>query len=159
MKLSFVSHAPTETEAFGRQLAKLLQAGHTLCLEGDLGAGKTLLVQAMAEEWGIADQVSSPTFALVNVYDSTWPIYHFDLYRLEHPAELYDIGFYEYTEGDGLAIIEWPNQFPDALPAEHLYVTLQRGQEDEERIIELQPHGKCYEALCEELKQQCPFLA
>jgi tRNA threonylcarbamoyladenosine biosynthesis protein TsaE len=139
-------------------LASVLEAGQVICLAGDLGAGKTLLVQGLASALGIEEIVNSPTFTILNVYEASFPIYHFDLYRLDYAEELFDIGFYEYTEAAGLAIIEWPDKFPGELPDEYLWIDLKTSQTINERIIEVRAHGAAYEAICEELKQQCPFL-
>jgi tRNA threonylcarbamoyladenosine biosynthesis protein TsaE len=161
--LEFKTTSPEETFRFGQCLAKILSAGQVVCLIGDLGAGKTLLVQGMADGLGIADHVNSPTFTILNVYETSFPIYHFDLYRLEDAAELFDIGFYEYTEGSGLSIIEWADKFPDQLPDEYLWIEIisdlksNNGKIDE-RIIQVHAHGAAYEHLCEELRKTCPFL-
>lgn len=161
--LEFKTTSPEETFAFGQCLAKVLSAGQVVCLVGDLGAGKTLLVQGLAAGLDIQDAVNSPTFTILNVYEASFPVYHFDLYRLEDAAELYDIGFYEYTEGDGLSIIEWPDKFPDQLPEEYLWIEIKsdfvnNGGKVNERVIRISALGTAYEHICEELKQICPFL-
>lgn len=161
--LEFRTTSPEETFRFGRCLANILSAGQVVCLIGDLGAGKTLLVQGLADGLGIMDSVNSPTFTILNVYEAGFPIYHFDLYRLEDAAELFDIGFYEYTEGSGLSIIEWADKFPDQLPDEYLWIELIANLENtngnaNERMIQVRAQGARYEHLCEELEQTCPFL-
>ena len=133
-------------------------AGHVICLAGDLGAGKTLLVQGLSTALGIEDIVSSPTFTILNVYESMFPIYHFDLYRLNYAEELFDIGFYEYTEGNGLSIIEWPDKFPEELPEEYLWIDIKTTDHVNERIFQVNARGRRYEQICEELKKICPFL-
>jgi len=156
--LNFKTTSPAETFAVGQYLAKILGPGQVVCLAGDLGAGKTLLVQGLAQGLGIEDTVNSPTFTLLNVYDANFPIYHFDLYRLDYAEELFDIGFYEYTEGQGLSIIEWPDKFPSQLPEEYLWIDIKNGDTINERIFHVRPQGISYEHICEELKQTCPFL-
>jgi tRNA threonylcarbamoyladenosine biosynthesis protein TsaE len=161
--LEFKTTSPDETFTFGKCLAKILSAGQVICLIGDLGAGKTLLVQGLAEGLGIADSVHSPTFTILNVYEASFPIYHFDLYRLENAAELFDIGFYEYTEGSGLSIIEWADKFPEELPDEYLSIEIvsdfeKNNGEENKRILQIRAFGNTYERLCEELKQTCLFL-
>ncbi|MCC5466132.1 tRNA (adenosine(37)-N6)-threonylcarbamoyltransferase complex ATPase subunit type 1 TsaE [Pelosinus baikalensis] len=161
--LEFKTTSPEETSAFGKRLAKVLSAGKVVCLVGDLGAGKTLLVQGLAEGLGIAESVHSPTFTILNVYEGRFPVYHFDLYRLENAGELFDIGFYEYTEADGLSIIEWADKFPEELPAEYLWIEIRSNYENnegsvEERVLQVRALGATYEQLCEELKQTCQFL-
>lgn len=157
--LVFKTSSPDETYDFGQTVAKVLKLGDVLCLSGNLGAGKTLLSQGIAAGLQVADAVSSPTFTVLNVYEGMaaggqeLSIYHFDLYRLEHPAELADIGFDHYVEAGGLAIVEWPEKFTEFLPEEHLWLTLKPGDDVSERIICLTPRGKRYRELCEELKQ------
>lgn len=156
--LTFISHSPEETFAFGQSLAKVLGPKQVMCLAGDLGAGKTLLVQGLAKALGIEGIVNSPTFTILNVYEGDFPIYHFDLYRLEYAEELFDIGFYEYTAAAGLSIIEWPDKFPAELPAEYLWLEITTNETIDERVFKIRPQGKPYEQICEELKQICPFL-
>ena len=156
--LNFKSNSPEETFAFGQSLGKILGAGQVICLAGDLGAGKTLLVQGLSKALGIEDVVSSPTFTILNVYESVFPIYHFDLYRLNYAEELFDIGFYEYTEGKGLSIIEWPDKFPGELPEEYLWIDIKTADHVNGRIFQVRAKGSRYEQICEELKKLCPFL-
>ena len=156
--LNFKSNSPEETFAFGQSLGKILGAGQVICLAGDLGAGKTLLVQGLSKALGIEDVVSSPTFTILNVYESVFPIYHFDLYRLNYAEELFDIGFYEYTEGNGLSIIEWPDKFPGELPEEYLWIDIKTADHVNGRIFQVRAKGSRYEQICEELKKLCPFL-
>lgn len=92
------TNSPEETAHLAELVGQKIREGTVLCLEGDLGAGKTLFVQSLAHTLGVEGEVTSPTFNLMNVYEGICPIYHFDLYRLETEEELEDIGFYEYTE-------------------------------------------------------------
>lgn len=156
--LNFKTRSPEETYAFGQYLAKVLGAGQVVCLAGDLGAGKTLLVQGLTNALGIEDIVNSPTFTILNVYEASFPIYHFDLYRLNYAEELLDIGFYEHTAAQGLAIIEWPDKFPEELPDEHLWIDIKTSENIDERIFTVRACGSDYEVICEELKKICPFL-
>lgn len=130
-----------ETERAGMLLAPLLRPGDVVALAGDLGAGKTHLVQGVARALGVAEPVTSPTFNLLLVHPGTLPLYHFDLYRLEHEDQLEDIGFYETLEADGVSMVEWGDRFPSALPAEHLMVLIHRTGPDE-RLIEVRPVGE-----------------
>ncbi|MBP2663426.1 MAG: thiL [Firmicutes bacterium] len=147
------------TYQFGQALAKVLRPGDVICLSGNLGAGKTLLSQGIAEGLQVADVVSSPTFTVLNVYEGQSAdsqdvtIYHFDLYRLEHPAELDDIGFDHYVDAGGIAIIEWPEKFLEFLPKEHVWLTLEYGELPDERVINLKAKGERYQTLCEELEE------
>ena len=156
--LNFKTISPEETYAFGQCLGAILGPRQVVCLAGDLGAGKTLLVQGLAKGLGIEGIVNSPTFTILNVYEASFPIYHFDLYRLDYAEELFDIGFYEYTEGDGLSIIEWPDKFPSELPENYLWIDIKNGETIDERIFHISTQGLIYEHICEELKQTCPFL-
>ena len=156
--LNLKTTSPEETFAFGQCLAKVLGPGQVVCLAGDLGAGKTLLVQGLVKALGIQGTVNSPTFTILNVYEASFPIYHFDLYRLDYAEELFDIGFYEYTEANGLSIIEWPDKFPSELPDEYLWIDIKNGGTINERMLHVVAHGVTYEHSCEELKRICPFL-
>lgn len=145
---------PETTFGLGRDLAGLLAAGDVICMSGDLGAGKTLLVQGIAAGLGLEDEVTSPTFPVLQVYESSpVPLYHFDLYRLDKASELVDVGFYEYVYRDGIAIIEWADKFAAEMPEERLWLELTVGESDQERRIAATPRGDRYEKLCEELKK------
>lgn len=152
--MEIVSTAPEQSFSFGRQLGQLLQEGSVLCLIGDLGAGKTLLVQGIAQGLGLNEEITSPTFTVMNVYEGTIPVYHFDLYRLESPEQLVDIGFDEYTNGGGIAIIEWPDKFPGFMPDSYLRIELIKTG-DNDRLIKVSPQGAHHHLLYEELKQAC----
>ncbi|MDU2064190.1 MAG: tRNA (adenosine(37)-N6)-threonylcarbamoyltransferase complex ATPase subunit type 1 TsaE [Sporomusaceae bacterium] len=140
-----------DTEDLATFVASLLKDGDVLALEGDLGAGKTFFVQQITKVLAPDSEATSPTFTVLQVYEGTVEIHHFDLYRLESIEELEDIGFYEYTTY-GISLIEWPDQFREALPSNYLWITIEKGAGEEERIFQFQPQGKRYEFLCEELK-------
>jgi tRNA threonylcarbamoyladenosine biosynthesis protein TsaE len=107
-----------ETYLFGMRLADQLKPGDILALVGDLGAGKTQLTKGITAGLGSAAEVSSPTFALVQEYvGGRLPVYHFDLYRLESQGELWNIGWDDYLEGNGVCVVEWADKFPHALPS------------------------------------------
>lgn len=151
---SFLTRTADGTFQFGHTLGKKLTAGDVLCLTGDLGAGKTLLVQGAAAGLGVTETVTSPTFTLMQVYETgRLPVYHFDLYRLDAPMDLHNIGFEEYMGGDGVALIEWADKFPAAMPEHCLWVEINRGRETTERVIMLRPKGERYRRLGEELKE------
>ncbi len=147
----------TATEALGRILGRHALDGDVYCLSGDLGAGKTLLSRGVAEALGVAaEDVTSPTFAIMNVYQgSSLEVRHFDLYRLNRAEELEDIGFAEYAGGDGVTLIEWAELFSEELPEEYLQITLRH--EGEGRKAVLEPKGVRYEKLLEEVKQDADF--
>ena len=133
--------SPNETRALGRRLAEALQPGDVLLLYGNLGAGKSEMTRGIAEGLGVAGPVTSPSFTIMNMYDDgRVPLYHFDWYRLESAEELYEMGMDEYLGGDGVAVVEWPTQCPEAIPDTHLAVTLKPvGESDRE--ITLTPMG------------------
>ena len=136
-----LTHSPEETRAFGRRLAEQLLPGDVLLFYGNLGAGKSEMTRGIAEGLGVSGPVTSPSFTILNVYDDgRVPLYHFDWYRLESAEELYEMGMDEYLGGDGVAVVEWPTQCPEAIPDTHLAVTLKPvGESDRE--ITLTPMG------------------
>ena len=119
------THSPLETRRFGESLSRVLHAGDVLLLYGDLGAGKSEFTRGLARGLGVSGPVSSPSFTILNVYEEgSLPLYHFDWYRLESAEELFELGMDEYLGGDGVAVVEWPTQCPDAIPESHLAVTI-----------------------------------
>ncbi|MDR3566057.1 MAG: tRNA (adenosine(37)-N6)-threonylcarbamoyltransferase complex ATPase subunit type 1 TsaE [Negativicutes bacterium] len=152
--LAVTTNTPDATHAFGRTLAARLSPGDVIFLTGDLGAGKTLLVQGIAAGLGFGERVTSPTFTIMHIYEGgRLTVYHFDLYRLDRPEQLDDIGFEEYKNPDGVAVIEWADKFTAEMPDAGLWITLKPGPDAAERVITLEPKGARYVALCEELKQ------
>ncbi len=133
------------TLAFGRRLPELLFPDAVIALIGQLGAGKTHLVRAIAEGLGIADSrvVSSPTFVLIQEYAARLPIYHFDAYRLNTPAEFFDLGIHEYFEGNGVCLVEWADRVEQCLPAEHLWITIEVTGETSRRFY-IEARGEAY---------------
>lgn len=119
MENEFTSRSEAETIAFGRRFADNLKPGSVVCLQGELGAGKTHFVKGMAGAFGIGeDEVRSPTYTLINEYYGDLSLYHFDCYRIESPEELLEIGAEEYFFGEGVCVIEWPERIASILPAE-----------------------------------------
>ena len=108
--MQYVSNSYNDTFEYGKELAKTLSQGDVLILNGDLGAGKTAFTSGIVAGMELNDYVSSPTFTIMNEYrNGKTPVFHFDLYRLSDEDELYDIGFEEYLNGEGVCIIEWPD--------------------------------------------------
>lgn len=141
------------TEALGNLLGRHAADGDVFCLTGDLGAGKTLLSRGVAEALGVSSEdVTSPTFAIMNVYQGTeLEVRHFDLYRLNRPEELEDIGFDEYAGGDGVTLIEWAELFSEQLPEEYLQITLRLDGAGRRAVLE--PKGERYEELLGEVEK------
>jgi tRNA threonylcarbamoyladenosine biosynthesis protein TsaE len=149
---AFAIQCLAETEALGRRLGTLLFPGAVVALVGQLGAGKTQLVRAIAEGLAIPnpDAVSSPTFVLIQEYAARLPIYHFDAYRLSSEAEFAELGVHEYFDGDGVCLIEWADKVRGVLPAEYLEVRLHiTGAES--RRVEVEGRGARYDAVIEAL--------
>ena len=107
--------SPAETQQLGVQLGRLLDGPLVILLSGDLGAGKTCFTQGVARGLGVpeAEPVTSPTYTLMNQYGGRLPLYHFDLYRLNHQDDLVDIDFDDYLQGDGIVVVEWADRFPE----------------------------------------------
>ena len=150
----YVTHATDETIALGERLGAQLRPGDVLVLTGDLGAGKTQLTKGIAAGMGIEDDVTSPTFNILMVYEGAqMPLFHFDLYRLDDPDQLEDIGLYDALEGDGPCVIEWGEQFSDEIGPDRLDVFLTRCDdrvgmgEEPPREVRLVAHGARAEAL------------
>lgn len=131
---SVISRSEAETMAIAKEYAGSIQRGDIVCLQGNLGAGKTHFVRGFVQGLGLSgDEVSSPTFTVINEYEGTMPIYHFDCYRLEHYKEALEIGAEEYFYGDGVCIVEWPERILEILPNEKKWITFkQTGKEERE---------------------------
>jgi tRNA threonylcarbamoyladenosine biosynthesis protein TsaE len=138
-----------KTKDIGYKLGKLLDKKSILCLIGDLGAGKTTLTQSIAKGLEVDDYITSPTFTIVNEYEGRVPLYHYDVYRIGSSDEMYDIGFDEYINSDGVCIIEWANLIEDILPDEYLYIDIKYKENGREMI--LNPKGEKYEEIIKEL--------
>ena len=138
--------SPDETKALARVLASCLQPGDVVLLSGDLGAGKTQFTQGLAAGLDAREPVISPTFNIVLTYPSgRMPLHHFDLYRLESPDQLEDIGLREYLEGDGICVVEWAEKFPASFD-EYLAIEITRASE-ETRALRARPVGARAEEL------------
>ena len=121
-----ITNSADETRALGQRLASRLQPGDTVILEGELGAGKSELARGIARGLGVTETVTSPSFTILNVYESgRCPLYHFDWYRLESEEELYELGMEEYLGGDGIAVVEWAERCPDAVPERCIRIRLE----------------------------------
>ena len=129
-KIIYETNAPAETFELGRKLGEKAKAGTIIAMSGDLGVGKTLFTQGFAKGLGIDEPVSSPTFTILQVYDSgRIPFYHFDVYRVGDPEEMDEIGFEDYIFGEGVSIIEWAELIEELLPPETAYVKIEKDPE------------------------------
>ena len=139
--MNFITRSEGETMAFAAKLAPMLAAGDTVLLEGDLGAGKSVLARGIARGMGIAGPMPSPTFTLMIPYEGAGgKLYHFDLYRLSDPDEYYAAGLDEFVGGDGVAVVEWP-RMAELDPSPALRLHLERGGDDDTRRITIENDG------------------
>lgn len=126
-----------ETKEFGKELGTSLQAGDIVALIGDLGTGKTALTKYIAEGLGIKSMITSPTFTIVQEYhDGRLPLYHFDVYRIMEPEEMYELGYEEYFFGNGVCVVEWADRIEELLPKDAKFIYLEYGKEQGERVYQ-----------------------
>lgn len=135
--MKFTSMNREETTKIAYDFAKGLKAGDIVCLNGDLGAGKTAFVSGVAKGLGYNEYTSSPTFTLVNEYMGELPIYHFDVYRIEFSDEMFGIGIDEYLFGEGVCLIEWPEKIKDILPEDVIEINILKNPEIDENYREI----------------------
>ena len=120
-----LSSSIEETIHFGKQFAERLKPGDVVCLIGELGAGKTHFVKGIASYFGVNPvEVSSPTFTLINEYNGSSSVYHFDCYRIKNEQEALEIGTEDYLYSDGISVVEWPEKIRNLLPPESVWVTI-----------------------------------
>lgn len=148
--LDFWSHSPEQTVRFGARLGELLQPGDVLTVSGDLGAGKTTFIGGLARGWGSVDQVTSPTFVLVNDYrrPDGHHLWHLDCYRLNSAAEALAFGFDDLLDSGEVMAIEWPERIEPALPADRLNLSL-RWVDPTRRNLRLEARGARFQKLLE----------
>ena len=149
---------PEEMAKFGRLLGKICESGDIICLDGDLGSGKTTLAQSIARGCGISDQeyVSSPTYALFHQYEGDLVIYHMDFYRLTTEDDVIENGLDEYFFQDGLCIIEWYKIAEDLLPEEYLIVDIEISGEST-RLVSCRGTGERWQKRLEDLDNYWSF--
>jgi tRNA threonylcarbamoyladenosine biosynthesis protein TsaE len=136
MEKEFKTSTPDETIARGKEFVASLEVGAVVCLQGDLGAGKTHFVKGMAEGLDIeSSEVSSPTFTLINEYDGEKLLYHFDCYRMESPREALEIGAEEYFYGDGITVIEWPERIASLIPPEAIWIFIEAPDRNTRKFV------------------------
>ena len=148
--MPFESHSVEETQQLARAISDRVQPGDVILLVGDLGAGKSEFTRGLAQGLGVTATVTSPSFTILNVYDDgRIPLYHFDWYRLNSVEELYEMGMEEFLGGDGVAVVEWPSQCPEAIPETHLAIRLTPVDETT-RDVTITPMGGFREISLEE---------
>ncbi len=124
------TNSPEETFAFGEALGQQAEPGQVICLDGDLGVGKTVFTQGFAKGLGITGPVNSPTFTIVQIYEEgRIPLYHFDVYRIGDVEEMDEIGYEDYFYGEGVALIEWSALIEEIIPEEAIHVTIEKDAE------------------------------
>ncbi len=151
--LEFFSRSPEQTRRIGIRLGGLLEPGDVICLQGDLGAGKTTFAQGLAQGWGSLDAVSSPTFILVNQYRRAdgGKLFHLDAYRLDSVPEAEELDL-DSMLNEGALIIEWPERLGNLIPNDQLRIQLEHISE-EHRRLGFRAHGKHYDKLLDEIRQ------
>ena len=132
--MEFLTNSPEETEAIGKRLGEKLTPGAVIAYQGDLGAGKTAFTRGVARGLGAKEQVTSPTYTIVNEYLSgKYPLFHFDMYRLASSDDLFDIGWEDYLDRGGICAVEWSENVADAME-NAIVVTIEKLGEDTRRI-------------------------
>ena len=148
----YISNSEKDTMNLAYTLASKLNNGDIIILSGDLGSGKTKFTQGFLSYFGLENEISSPTFTIVNEYHkASINIYHFDVYRLNSCDEFYAIGGEQYFE-QGICLVEWGEQIKEVLPKEYLHITFKRDFENElKRVLTIHPYGKKYEQIIHSL--------
>lgn len=150
--LDLISHSVAQTQRLGARLGELAQAGDVLCLEGELGSGKTCFVQGLGRGLGIVEDISSPTFILANEHrGGRLTLYHLDAYRMDGAHEALSIGLDDYLASDGVCVIEWAEKIRAALPAERLWITFRHLGESKRGLL-IEASGTRYAEWLREFK-------
>ena len=156
--LTFNSHSPQQTQLLGSYLGKLARKADVLLLTGELGTGKTCLVQGIARGLEVEEYAFSPSFVILRQYQGRLPMYHIDFYRLDSLSEIAGLGLAEYFYGDGICVIEWAEKGQQLLPEDNLLVSMKYvTASPTERSIRLKAQGQRYNRLVEQLKEDRGF--
>ena len=136
--MQLITNCETDTKNFAKSLAKILKPKDIVVLTGELGSGKTKFVEGFLSYFGLENEISSPTFTIVNEYkNNNINIYHFDVYRLADSSEFYEIGGDEYFD-TGICLIEWGELIEDALPSNYIHITFTKNENEENsRILDI----------------------
>lgn len=152
MNLNVITKSPEETKKLGKKLGKLTKPGDLLAFYGELGAGKTCFIQGISQGLKVKDYVTSPSFTIINEYKGKIPIFHFDLFRLNHAEEILELNYMEYFYGEGLTVIEWAEKIEAFLPQEHLKIDI-KFKDHSQRIISLISQGDRFNRFLKELSK------
>ncbi len=146
--MEYISNSENETIEFGKKLASQLHTGDIVILTGELGSGKTKLTEGLLSYYGLQNEISSPTFTIVNEHDlPDTKLFHFDVYRIDDIDEFYAIGGEEYFE-KGISVIEWGEKILDVLPDDYIHIIFSRNDDDpDRRIIKIEVHGSARKGL------------
>ncbi len=150
--LELISHSPEQTQRFGVGIGELALPGDIVLLVGDLGTGKTCLTQGIAWGLNIKEYTLSPSFVVIRELYGRLPLYHIDLYRLDHIEAIVELGLDDYVYGNGVCVVEWAEKGLSVLPIEHLMIQISY-LSDTERSFELKPTGKRYLEILAQLKR------
>lgn len=150
--MKIVANNLSDTDKIGKIIGKNLLPGTVICMEGDLGAGKTTLTQSIAKGLEIHDYVTSPTFTIIKEYKGNLNLYHMDAYRLESEDDMYDLGYDEYINSDGVCIIEWASNIKGLIPQNSITITIKIDYNNDSRQLLLEGVGEQIDILKEELK-------
>lgn len=145
--LKTVTGSPIQTEELGTKIASVLKGREMIALFGDLGAGKTAFTRGLCAGLGIKDGVCSPTFAIVNAYSGRYPVYHFDMYRINNEDDLFATGYYDYI-GSGVIIIEWSENIESELEPDCIRIRITKTDDENERIFEIEGLDDYADVIC-----------
>ena len=153
MKIFLTTNNDNETFSLGKSLASFLKVGTNLLVDGDLAAGKTVFAKGVGAGLGVADHIKSPSYTLLCIYEGRLPFYHFDAYNLNGIDDFYDLGFDEYIDGDGVALIEWASVVTEGFPVGALRVLIEKKGLSDERRLTLSADDAFHESILKEWQQ------
>jgi len=149
--MNFITNTVEETIELGKKIGRGLKPGDIVCIDGDLGSGKTHLTKGIALGLDIDEHITSPTFNIVNEYEGRIKLYHFDVYRVNDPDEIAAIGFDEYIFSDAASVIEWSDYIKELIPDDHIQINI-ANESETRRNINIQFFGKRYDNIKEALQ-------
>jgi tRNA threonylcarbamoyladenosine biosynthesis protein TsaE len=153
MYMRIIANNLKDTERLGKIIAKCIGKGTVICLDGELGVGKTALTKFIAKEFGVKGNITSPTFTIIKEYAGKLPFYHMDVYRIDSEDDMYDLGYDEYIYSEGVTVIEWADLIKGILPEERVNIEIKR-IDDTKREINIEGKGLIFEKLVSELSNE-----